>query len=176
MQALRRTLDGVLGAVGCLLLAALVGVLVWQVFSRYVLNTPSTSSEEILRYGVIWMSLLGAAYATGQGSHMSVDLLRDRMQGKPRLWLEAGVAVCFILFAVAVLILGGLRGVSISAQQTSAVLQIPMSWVYASLPVSGALIVVYSLLNLHDLLRGQVHHAPAEASVAAGAHSAAEGE
>lgn len=166
MQALRRGLDLALGGVGCLLLSLLVVVLVWQVFSRYALNTPSTSSEEILRYGVVWMSLLGAAYAAGKGSHMSVDLLRDRLQGRPRLWLEAGVALLFIAFAVAVLIIGGLRGVSISARQTSAVLQIPMSWVYAALPVSGALMVVYNLLNLADLLRGRVHHAPEEAQAA----------
>lgn len=159
MQSLRRWLDRVLGAVGCLLLSALVIVLVWQVFSRYVLNTPSTSSEEILRYGVVWMSLLGAAYATGKGSHMSVDLLRDRMHGGQRLWLEAGVTLLFLAFAIMVLIVGGLRGVSISARQTSAVLQIPMSWIYAALPVSGALMVAYNLLNLADLWRGRVHHA-----------------
>lgn len=166
MQSLRRALDLFLGSVGSLLLSGLVAVLVWQVFSRYALNAPSTSSEEILRYGVIWMSMLGAAYASGRGSHMSVDLLRDRLRGRARIWLEAGVTVVFILFAVAVLIVGGMRGVSISAQQTSAVLQIPMSWVYAALPFSGVLIVIYNLLNLYDLTRGRLHHEPAEAQSA----------
>ena len=82
LLAARRGLDLVVGAVSCTLLSLLVVVLVWQVVSRYALNAPSTSSEEILRYGVIWMSLLGAAYASGRGSHMTVDLLRDRLTGR----------------------------------------------------------------------------------------------
>ena len=53
-------------------------------------------------------------------------------------------------------------------RQTSAVMQIPMSWVYLSLPVSGALMIVYSLLNLADLSRGISHHVDVEEDVALG--------
>ena len=166
LQAVRRGLDLAVGAVSCTLLSLLVVVLVWQVFSRYALNTPSTSSEEILRYGVIWMSLLGAAYASGRGSHMTVDLLRDRLTGRARLRLDGAVAVAFIVFALAVLVVGGGRAVEIAARQTSAVLQLPMGWVYAALPVSGVLMILYNLLNLADLLRGRTHHAVSEAQAA----------
>ncbi|MTH79073.1 TRAP transporter small permease [Paracoccus aestuariivivens] len=163
MQSLRRGLDLVLGFVCCSLLAGLVLVLAWQVFSRYAMNAPSSYSEEVLRYGVIWMSLLGAAYATGKGSHMSVDLLRDRLSLRGRLRLDGLISVAFVLFAGIVLIWGGMRGVSIAHAQTSAVMRIPMSWVYLSLPVSGALMVLYSLLNLADLSQGRSHHADLEA-------------
>lgn len=162
MQALRRGLDLILGFVCCTLLAGLVIVLAWQVLSRYAMNAPSSSTEEILRYGVIWMSMLGAAYASGRGTHMSVDLLRDRLSRGGKLRLDALIAVGFILFAGIVLIWGGSRGVAIAARQTSAVMQIPMSWVYLSLPVSGGLMILYSLLNLADLARGRSHHADAE--------------
>lgn len=158
MTGLRRILDLVLGFVCCTLLAGLVVVLAWQVISRYALNQPSSMTEEILRYGVIWMSMLGAAYATGKGSHLSVDMLRDRLGAAGKLRLDALIALAFIIFAGAVLIYGGMRGVSIAARQTSAVMQIPMSWIYLSLPVSGALMIVYSLLNLFDLSRGVTHH------------------
>ena len=166
MTALRRWLDLILGIVCCTLLAWLVVVLAWQVISRYALNAPSSYTEEILRYGVIWMSLLGAAYASGRGSHMTVDLLRDRLTGRARLWLDGAVAVAFIVFALAVLVVGGGRAVEIAARQTSAVLQLPMGWVYAALPVSGGLMILYNLLNLADLLRGRTHHAVSEAQAA----------
>lgn len=159
MGRLRRALDLTLGGVCCGLLLVLVGVLVWQVVSRYALNAPSSVTEEILRYGVIWMSLLGAAYATGQGAHMSVDMLRDRLPPRGRLRLEALVALAFVAFAGIVLIWGGMKGVNIAARQTSAVMRIPMSWVYLSLPVSGGLMIAYALLNLADLARGRSHHA-----------------
>lgn len=162
MDGLRRGLDRILGALCCSLLLALVAVLAWQVISRYALNAPSSVTEEVLRYGVIWMSLLGAAYATGRGSHMSVDMLRDRLSGRGRLRLDALVAVAFVAFAGIVLIWGGMKGVGISMRQTSPVMRIPMSWVYLSLPVSGGLMILYSLLNLIDLARGRVHHADAD--------------
>lgn len=168
MQPLRRGLDLTLGFVCCALLAGLVIVLAWQVISRYAMNAPSSSTEEILRYGVIWMSLLGAAYAVGQGSHLAVDLLRDRLGRMGKLRLDAVIAVAFVLFASVVLIWGGMRGVTIAASQKSAVMQIPMSWVYLSLPVSGALMIVYSLLNLTDLAHGVTHHVDIEDEVAKG--------
>ncbi len=162
MQGLRRGLDLLLGLVCCTLLAGLVIVLAWQVFSRYAMNAPSSSTEEILRYGVIWMSLLGAAYAVGQGSHLSVDILRDRLSQTGKLRLDAVIALAFMLFAGVVLIWGGWKGVAIASRQTSAVMQIPMSWVYLSLPVSGALMILYSLLNLADLSQGRTHHVDPE--------------
>lgn len=163
MRALRRGLDLVLGFTCGGLLVGLVVVLAWQVISRYALNAPSSYSEEILRYGVIWMSLLGAAYATGQGSHMSVDLLRDRLSPRGRLRLDAVISVAFVLFAGVVLIWGGMRGAQIASAQTSAVMRIPMSWVYLSLPVSGGVMVIYSVMNLIDLAAGRPHHARPEA-------------
>ncbi|MDQ1901815.1 TRAP transporter small permease [Paracoccus sp. WLY502] len=162
MTALRRGLDFLLGFVCCALLAGLVVVLAWQVVSRYALNEPSSMTEEILRYGVIWMSMLGAAYAVGQGSHLSVDMLRDRLAQTGRMRLDALIAVAFVIFAGGVLIYGGMRAVTIAARQTSAVMQLPMSWIYLSLPVSGALMVLYSILNLIDLGRGVTHHVDLE--------------
>lgn len=154
MTRLRRLLDLCVGSLCAVLLAALVVVLTWQVISRYALNAPSTLTEETLRFGVIWLSLLGAAYATGQGTHMAIDLARDMATGRAKRVLEMLVPIAFIVFALAVLIIGGLRGMEIAARQVSPVLRVPMGWVYASLPISGVLIILYSMLNLIDLIRG----------------------
>lgn len=162
MDRLRRLLDLTVGGLCCGLLLVLVVVLAWQVVSRYVLNTPSSVTEEVLRYGVIWMSMLGAAYAVGQGSHLSIDLLRGWLPRPWQLRLEGLVVLAFTVFAGVVLIWGGMRGVQISARQTSAVLRIPMSWVYLSLPLSGAVMVLYAALNLGDLLHGRSRHVPSE--------------
>ena len=91
LNRIKLAVDRTIAAFSIAVMIALVVCVVWQVFSRYALNTPSTSSEEILRYGVIWMSLLGAAYASGRGSHMTVDLLRDRLTGRARLRLDGAV-------------------------------------------------------------------------------------
>lgn len=162
MQALRRGLDLILETACAALLACLVVVLAWQVFSRYALSEPSSVTEEALRYGVIWVSLLGAAYATGQGSHLAVEILRDRISTHGQLRLDVLISLAFILFATSVLIYGGGRAVGIASHQTSPVMKLPMSYVYLSLPVSGILIILYSILNLADLRRGISHHTDLE--------------
>ncbi|PRY84682.1 TRAP transporter small permease [Donghicola tyrosinivorans] len=169
MKHLRDLLDRVVGGLCAALLLALVGVLTWQVLSRYALNAPSTYSEEILRYGVIWLSLLGAAYATGQGTHMCVDLLREFSSGWRKRALEFLVPLGLMAFASVTLIYGGYKATAIAARQVSSVMQIPMSWVYLALPVGGTLMILYCLLNLYDLITG-TRDLPdaAERAVAAG--------
>ncbi|WP_172332070.1 TRAP transporter small permease [Mangrovicoccus sp. HB161399] len=152
MRRLRRLVDRVTGTACCLLLAAMVAVLAWQVFSRYALNDPSTFSEEVLRFGLVWLSLLGAAYSTGRGTHMAVTLLRDFASGPLQRLLDMLVPVGFLVFGTVVMGMGGLRAMQIASGQTTAVLQLPMAAIYAALPVSGLLISLYAVLNLADLL------------------------
>lgn len=153
MTKLRRLLDLMLGAVLALLLGAMVVVLAWQVISRYLLSAPSVSSEEILRMSVVWLSLLGAAYSCGKGTHMSITMLRDMVPVPAQRFLDLLVPLSFIIFALGVMIPGGLHAMQIASGQTTAVIRLPMAWIYAALPTSGALIACYSILNLIDLLR-----------------------
>jgi TRAP-type C4-dicarboxylate transport system permease small subunit len=131
----------------------MVVILSWQVISRYVLNDPSTFTEELLRLGLVWLSLLGAAYSAGRGSHMAIDLLRDLSRGRFRKFLKLLVPVSFIIFSIYVLILGGLHSIQIASKQLTAVLQMPMSSFYAALPVCGVLLIMYAILNLIDVLK-----------------------
>ena len=153
MPKTRRFLDIFLGTTCSLLLLSMVVILSWQVISRYVLNDPSTFTEELLRLGLVWLSLLGAAYSAGRGSHMAIDLLRDLSRGRFRKFLKLLVPVSFIIFSIYVLILGGLHSMQIASKQLTAVLQMPMSSFYAALPVCGVLLILYAILNLIDVLK-----------------------
>ena len=86
MNRIRSITDWVTGFICCSLLSAMIVIVCWQVISRYWLNDPSTFSEELLRFGVIWLSLFGIALATGRGVHMTVDLFKDRTVGRTH-WL-----------------------------------------------------------------------------------------
>lgn len=142
------------------LLSAMILVITWQVFSRYALNDPSTFSEESLRFLVIWLSLIGSAYVAGQNKHMSMDLLKEFLGDKAKQALQILIQLVFIAFAVAVLIVGGMHAVTIASSQYTAVLQLPMSLIYAALPVSGVVTVIYAVLNLIDAVRGNYVHEP----------------
>jgi TRAP-type C4-dicarboxylate transport system permease small subunit len=48
----------------------------WQVLTRFVLQNPSSYTEELARYLLIWLGLLGAGYCVGQRSHLAIDIYR----------------------------------------------------------------------------------------------------
>jgi TRAP-type C4-dicarboxylate transport system permease small subunit len=126
----------------------LVICVVWQVFSRYVLGAPSTMTDEIARFSMIWVGLLGAAYGVGAQSHLSIDLLTMNLKGKKKAIHVIFVNLCVLLFAGGVLIWGGGLLVSkvYATGQVSPAMQVPMAYVYGVLPLSGLIMSYYSLL------------------------------
>ncbi|WP_238750100.1 TRAP transporter small permease [Neolewinella maritima] len=139
---MKTKVDRLLGGVLVVMLAVMTLDVLWGVFTRYVMADQASWSEELARFLLIWIGILGAAYASGQRMHLSIDLLAN----KPvRL-----IAALIILFALAVLVVGGTRLVLLTAAlgQTSPALGLPMSVVYAVVPLSGLLIIFYRLPDL----------------------------
>ena len=58
-----------------IIFALLVLDVLFQVFSRYLLGTSFTWTEEFARFALIWMTILGAAYLNGTQEHLSMDFL-----------------------------------------------------------------------------------------------------
>ena len=57
------------------LLGILVIDVLWQVFSRYILTSPSSFTDEIAGFLLIWVGLLGAAFVAGKNEHLAIDLI-----------------------------------------------------------------------------------------------------
>ena len=153
MNALRKGLDFLLGTTCCLLLAIMVGIACWQVISRYILGVPSTITEELLRFSLVWVSMLGMAYVAGKKQHISLTLLLDKAPSTLRGMWEIILQAIFIAFSIWVLIIGGLKISAISMLQISPALGIPMGKIYYALPCAGVLIITYSLLNIVESLK-----------------------
>ena len=132
-------------------LVAIMGVSVlnvlWQVFTRFVLSNPSSYTDELARFLLIWIGLLGAAYAAGSKMHLAIDLLPSKLEGRSRFFLAVVVESCVFIFALAVLVLGGssLMTLTLTLGQTSTALHIPIGYVYLVLPLSGLLIMYYAI-------------------------------
>lgn len=132
-------------AVAGLLGLSVVAVL-WQVASRYLLADPSSFTDELVRFLLVWIGVLGATHAAGQRLHLAIDLLPERLEGRSRHLLGAFIQGVIFFFALAVLGVGGGHLVLLTEQlgQRSAALGVPLSWVYVVLPLSGLLLMVYS--------------------------------
>ncbi len=153
MLQLRKMLDKAIEAFACLAMATMLFVSVWQIVSRYVFKDPIIFSEEFLRYALIWMAVVGIAYGIGKSEHIALDLIKN-VPPKTQLMLALFTQATFILFAGFIMVAGGAKAVSVAFNQVSPVLGISMGNVYLALPIGGVLSVVYSLLNIADLLVG----------------------
>lgn len=158
-HSVMRLLSGLLIA----LMSALVSAVIWQVLSRYLLVEPSVWTEELARFLLIWVGILGSVYAYHNQSHLSVDLWSPRLTalGQKRLIIVQGAVVA--AFALSAMVVGGLRLVWITytLKQMSPALGVPMAAVYAVVPLGGAMIV---WLALHDTVRALVALSSAQRS------------
>jgi TRAP-type C4-dicarboxylate transport system permease small subunit len=86
--ALKKVLDRLLEVLVMVVMAVLVLDVLWQVFTRLVLKDPSTWTEELAIFMLIWVSLLGAAVALGRGAHLGIDYFVGKLPQRTRLATE----------------------------------------------------------------------------------------
>jgi TRAP-type C4-dicarboxylate transport system permease small subunit len=155
MKNLRRLLEKIIAYVLIILMAANVLNVIWQVFTRFVLRHPSSFSEELARYLLVWVGVLGGAYAVGKKIHLAIDILPTKLTGKSQIGLGLFIQFCILAFAVFVLFIGGWRLVdlTLSLNQISAALRIKLGYVYLVLPISGLLIAFFTLDEIIKNLR-----------------------
>jgi TRAP-type C4-dicarboxylate transport system permease small subunit len=148
-------LDALLGRALVLLMLALVFSVTWQVSSRYLLQAPSSWTEELARFLLIWIGLLGAAYAYRTRAHMGIDVLAEKLGPTGRRTLGGIVALNVLVFAVAVMGVGGMKLVLLTGEleQVSAALGLPVAAVYLVIPISGLIIASYALQEIANTLR-----------------------
>ena len=153
----KKDLDRVLGAALVVLMAGAVLNVLWQVAARFVLGDPSTVTQELARYLLIWLSILGAGYVVGQRGHLALELLLEKLSGRALRVVQLVIFGCVAAFALFVLVVGGARFVYIQATlgQTSPTLGWPLWAVYTVIPISGLLMLVYTALHVLRLWSGE---------------------
>ena len=161
-RGLKGAVDRVLAWACVALMAASVLNVTWQVVARFVLGSPSGFTDELARFLLIWLGLLGAAYAVGQRMHLAIDLLPRALDRRPRARAGLGVVLqgAVLVFAVGVMVVGGGNLVRLvtTLDQTSAALGLPVGAVYSVLPLAGAAVAFYALLEIArhvGVLRGR---------------------
>ena len=147
---LRNTIDKILAKLLILIMSIMVINVLWQVFSRYFLGAPSSFTDELARYLMIWIGILGAAYVSGRNKHVAIDVLPSRLSAKTQKKLRLVVRILIILFCLLALVIGGSRLVYVTyvLDQYSPALQVPLALVYMVIPVSGLLIIYYKISDI----------------------------
>lgn len=162
---LKGLVDRALAWLCVVLMGASVLNVTWQVVTRFVLGSPSGFTDELARFLLIWLGMIGAAYAVGQRMHLAIDLLPRALDSKPKARAALGIVLqgCVLLFAAGVMLYGGGNLVRITTllAQRSAALGAPLGAVYTVLPLAGAVIAFYTLHAMAQyvgVLRGRGLH------------------
>lgn len=153
MNALKRIIDTLLAGVCAVLFASLVLLVTWQVFTRFLLDDPSAFSEELATYCFVWLVLFGAALVFGENGHMAMDFIKNRLPTRLKMAAELAIQLCVIAFAALVMVRGGLSSASLAWNQATGSIQIPLGILYLALPISGALIIFYSVHSILQIVR-----------------------
>lgn len=136
-----------------ILMSVLVLDVLWQVFSRYLLSSPSSFTDELAGFLLIWVGVLGSAYVAGRQEHLAIDMLIQRSSPNRQRNLRFIIHSFILLFALGVMVIGGASLVysRFVLEVKSAALQLPLGYVYSVLPISGAIIVYYEIIHMIDL-------------------------
>jgi TRAP-type C4-dicarboxylate transport system permease small subunit len=154
LHGIRKVIDLVLSSACALIFAAMVCIGTYQIVTRFVFRSPSTVSEELLTYSFTWMALLATAYVFGKRDHMRMGFMADKLGKTGQKILSIISEILIMVLAGSVMIYGGITIMDLTMTQSTASLGVSMGVIYTIVPLSGVLIVIYSIMNIIDLVTG----------------------
>lgn len=161
MKGLKARLDAMVERLLIGLMTLMVLCVLWQIVTRYLLGAASSWTEEAARYLLIWIGVLGGAYAVGQKIHLAMDLIKPKSGSRAAraqlLVFEFAIAA----FALLALVIGGSVLVKLSFElgQKSSAMAVPIGVIYSVLPISGLLMLYYCVHAILDKPQDQPNKA-----------------
>jgi len=124
-----------------------------QVLTRYAFHYTWEGGEEIARYLFVWTVYLGSALIMGEGGHLAVEFLPTKLKGSAAGFvLRLFIQLCGYVFAIHMLTQGSKMTTKMMFQ-TSPALDIPMGYVYAVIPASAVLLLLYMIRDTAAFLK-----------------------
>ena len=147
LNKIKFVFDKVLEIIGTLTLGIMTVLVVYQVVTRYVFNSPSAYSEILSQYLFVWMIMFGSAYVYGSREHLTIDILKDKFSPKLNMIVEVFTNICLFVFIALVCVYGGYLYTIKCLPQMDAQLGISKAILYCSLPITGVVTEYYAVYN-----------------------------
>jgi TRAP-type transport system small permease protein len=135
------------------LLAAMALIVFANVVLRYLTNASIEWGEEVSRHMMIWLTFLGSGIVLRYGGHIAIENMQDALPTTLARVVRALVALLLIAFFM-MLMWTGFAYTQRAMMQLTASTQIPFGYIYAAIPVGGALLLVHFLL----IIRAYILH------------------
>ena len=154
MKSLRNALTRALNVLAGVSFIAMVVLTCWQVFTRYVLQNPSSWSEELVSYLFAWASLLGASLVTGERGHMNIPIVLEKFSPAVQKLLNIFGELVAFAFSAIILVYGGVTITQLAMGQMTSSLGVQVGVFYVVMPLCGILNMIYTVLNIADICKG----------------------
>lgn len=147
-------INKVTGWLMALMLAVMTVFIFWQVFARFVVGDSLTFSEELSRFLMIWLTMLGSAYALRKGTLIAVDMLPDMLKGNAKKVVKTLISFMVIIFSGVLVTHGWEMSMLVSTQKAPST-TISMFYPMFALPTGGFLLILNSIAVLIEEFIGQ---------------------
>ncbi|MDR0827058.1 MAG: TRAP transporter small permease [Desulfovibrio sp.] len=133
--------------IGCMMLWVFV-----QVITRYCFSYTPSYGEELARYMFVWVVFLSLPIVAKRGGHMAIEMITVRLKGQALKTIRIAADIFTLAFLALMVVQGTFMTIK-SSIQTSAALEIPMSWVYCVMPIGCLIMLANVLCNFVNLIR-----------------------
>lgn len=136
-----------------ILLLAIAVILFINVVLRFF-GTSMLWAEELARYAIVWITFVGASVCVYKGAHIGVDVIMNILGEKPKKILSMVLAIFSLLFSLVFTYFSFKITMNVQGtNQVSSTMGIPMSLVYAAMPVGGVLMSIRYLQQFISLAK-----------------------
>ena len=150
MRAVDRVVGSTLRAIPIACLAALFCLLLVNVVARTLRFSGFAWFDEIVQGLFAWMVFVGAAALWRERDHFQVTWLPDTLPPGPARLLRIATTLLSVVFLLAMTWYGAT--LTLDAKALTPILDLPSALFYAAIPLSGAVMLVYSLADLFRLV------------------------
>ena len=147
LDKIKFVIDKLMEVINVIILAIMSVLVVYQVFARFILNSPSAISEALSQYLFVWMIMFGSAYVFGAREHLTIDLIRDKFPPVVEMVVEILSNIVLAVFILLVCVYGGWMYTKGQAVQIDPSLLISKAVLYISQPVTGVITLFYAVYN-----------------------------
>lgn len=153
---MRKILDNIMKILSATTLAVMFILVIWQVFTRYVLNNSATWTEELTAYLFAWSTLFGASLVVGERGHMNIPVIMDKRSPQVQKIVGIFSEIIILIFSVVILVYGGYSITKLAMGQMTSSLSVPIGIFYIPILISGIVNIIYALLNIKDIVDGKI--------------------
>lgn len=131
------------------LLFALVVVVGVEVVARYIFQSSFSWSNELARFIFIWFTFIGGSYAVVLNAHIVIEALHTLFPEKIRPGLELVGDIVWVIFSIFIAYVGFTYCATLMSGlgNNSAAMDIPIAYIYVSIPI-GYLLMAFRMLQI----------------------------